>query len=193
MITQGQREAWMGTRTGLIHPLMLRPGEIDERDLAQSLSCLGRFHGRGEEFCSIAQHCVDVSIRLRNNGADVLTRLTGLLHDAEEAYPPGDIISPVKPFMPSARRMLQRSRQSIFIYFLGFVPGPEIWQEVEAVDREMLIIEARRLFSNWRQWPNLKDKPVPADADAWRGPIPMKQAEGEFFEMLLGLLAMKEA
>lgn len=189
MLTMAQRQATMATSTGFIHPLMLRPGEVDERDIAQALSRMPHFHGRGEEFMSVGQHCVEVARLLRGKGADTLTQITGLLHDAEEAYPPGDIVSPVKAFMPSARRMLARSRRSVFVYFLGFEPSPEVWREVEKADQEVLMVEAIRLFPNWRKWPNLQGKPKPPDVDKWRGPVPMKQAEMEFLDLLLGLIA----
>lgn len=74
--------AWIQTYTGYPFPI-LHPSasDIDIEDIAHALSNLCRFAGHTREFYSVAQHSVLVSHNL-----PVEHRLTGLLHDAPEAY-----------------------------------------------------------------------------------------------------------
>lgn len=70
----------------------IKPGDVDLRDIAHSLSNQCRFNGHTTEFYSVAQHCVILSAM-----ADEPRKPWALLHDAAEAYI-GDIIRPVRNY-----------------------------------------------------------------------------------------------
>ncbi len=175
MLTIAQRNAWCDTQGGIIHPFMLRPGEIRIVSIAQSLSNICRYGGHCQ-FYSVAQHCVDGARFLLKAGAETLTALTFLLHDAGEAFPPGDLLAPVARWFPSLRRLKHRQQTAVYVFFLGAEPEARIRAEADAMDRQMLAMEARYLFPNWRRWPGIKGVVLPAGWEDWRGPI--KPARG---------------
>jgi hypothetical protein len=83
----------MVTYTGTIFNLMdPDPDLIDIRDIAHGLAFNCRWNGATKDFYSIAEHSIRVLIRCR---PDKDRELSGLFHDAEEAYW-GDIIKPLK-------------------------------------------------------------------------------------------------
>lgn len=71
------------------YPLSPRVEEIEIEDIAQALSKLCRFNGHTKQFYSVAQHSCLVASQYKKDP------LSGLLHDASEAYM-GDCIRPVK-------------------------------------------------------------------------------------------------
>lgn len=77
-------------------PLDLKPGDVDERDLAISLSHLCRFNGHINKFYSVAQHSIAVARLVEVRGGNPPTVLQALLHDASEAYLCGDVPGPLK-------------------------------------------------------------------------------------------------
>jgi uncharacterized protein len=76
-----------GFRFNVIDP---RPEEVFIMDIAHALSNITRFTGHCTEFYSVAQHCYLVSCMVSPEKA-----LTGLLHDATEAYLM-DLANPIK-------------------------------------------------------------------------------------------------
>lgn len=77
-----QGSDWIQTFTGKqFYPLEPRVEDIDIMDIAHSLSLQCRFAGHVEEFYSVGQHSVLVSLH-----CDPEDALWGLLHDAAEAY-----------------------------------------------------------------------------------------------------------
>ncbi len=78
------------------------PEMIDIEDIAAGLSNQAHFNGQSPYFFSIAQHCILVcdEYACQNPDAPAEMKLLALLHDASEAYT-GDIIKPIKVFMPS--------------------------------------------------------------------------------------------
>lgn len=92
------------TRSGIrFYPLAPRVVDINIEDVAFALSNITRYGGH-VDFLSVAEHSVLVSEQVeeamrvdRQHNTDVMRgALFGLLHDAAEAYPPGDILGPVK-------------------------------------------------------------------------------------------------
>jgi len=65
-------------------------------DIVQGLSQIARFSGQSPVFLSVAQHSVQVAQSLREKRCPPEVQWEGLMHDAEEAYPPGDIARPCK-------------------------------------------------------------------------------------------------
>ena len=85
---------WTQTYTGRqFWPLDPRPSEVSIIDIAHALSNQCRFSGHSNTFYSVAQHSVIVSRLCPKTMA-----LTGLMHDASEAYL-GDWIRPIKKLM----------------------------------------------------------------------------------------------
>jgi len=78
------------------------PDMIDIEDIAAGLSNQAHFNGQSPYFFSIAQHCILVcdEYALQNTDAPAEMKLLALMHDASEAYT-GDLIKPIKVFMPS--------------------------------------------------------------------------------------------
>ncbi len=143
---------WVETYTGkFVNPLELKPDDIDIKDIAHALSLLCRFNGHCKSFYSVAEHCIRVSGLLK--GLD--SQLTGLLHDATEAYM-ADIARPVKWALPEIRRV--ESIISIAINTKFELKGD--WQAVKQADNVLLATEARDLmFTNGKEW-YLPNKPL---------------------------------
>ena len=67
-------------------------------DIAHALSLQCRFNGHCDTHYSVAEHSVDVANKILDKTGDALLSMTGLLHDAAEAYT-GDVISPLKKLL----------------------------------------------------------------------------------------------
>lgn len=121
------------TYTGLIFDLkLMEPSTICIEDIAHGLSHVCRFGGHLKKFYSVAQHCVWVA-----NQLGVPDKLSGLMHDASEAYL-GDMPSPFKKMMPGYREieydlMMVISKKYDFQYPLE--------PQIKAVDHAALINE----------------------------------------------------
>ena len=117
-----------------VHTLSPAPGEIDIDDIARALSHICRFLGHTEEFYSVAQHSVLVSLLVPRADA-----MWGLLHDAAEAYL-GDLPRPVKsaPQMEVYRVTEDRLLACVAVKF-GLVP--QMPESVKRADKVMLATE----------------------------------------------------
>lgn len=78
-----------------VNPLTMTADQVSIADIAHSLSRQCRFNGHVGHFYSVARHSVWVADRIHQQGHSPLLQLTGLLHDAAEAYL-GDMIRPLK-------------------------------------------------------------------------------------------------
>lgn len=90
-----ERPSSIKTWTGRVDPLNPSVDEINIEDIAHALSRQCRYNGHCDGFLSVARHSIWVSERLEALGFDEQTQLTGLLHDAAEAYL-GDLVRPIK-------------------------------------------------------------------------------------------------
>ncbi|MDI6027034.1 hypothetical protein QBK99_12620 [Corticibacterium sp. UT-5YL-CI-8] len=96
-----ERGPYIGTYTGRFYPFDPKPNEFEIEDIAHSLAALRRYTGHGTLRYCVAEHSVHIYRWLVAQGADVVTRLCGLLHDAPEALSGyGDVASPSKRLAP---------------------------------------------------------------------------------------------
>lgn len=89
------RGPWIQTLSGQCwYPFDPRPEDVRFEDL-RALSRISRYGGHTTcDHYSVAEHSVRVAWLLRDQGAPAIVCLAGLLHDAHEAYPPGDQMGP---------------------------------------------------------------------------------------------------
>lgn len=83
------------TYTGRVDPLNADVETINIEDIAHALARQCRYNGHCVGFLSVARHSIWVAGRLKDQGYDEVMQLTGLLHDAAEAYL-GDLVRPIK-------------------------------------------------------------------------------------------------
>lgn len=123
---------YMGKMINLEAP---QPKDICIEDIAHALSYMCRYTGHTSKFYSVAEHCVLLSEAVNMPG----TPLARLLHDAAEAYL-GDIISPLKQFLPTYQILEERMNRIIAKkYQVDFDP-------VKPGDTTMMVIEANVLM-----------------------------------------------
>lgn len=166
-----------------VHPLDLKPGDIDIADIARSLANQCRFLGH-VAYYSVGQHAVNVSRVVTPENA-----VHGLLHDAAEAYL-GDIVKPLKglvyfniPFGPysaeiregmlSYQRAEANAMKVIYSAFNLEWPGERVRGEVDYADKVVYATEDRDLRNraNDDQRVAVLDEVIfpmaPADAERW--------------------------
>lgn len=126
------------------------PAAINIHDVARSLARLPRYLGHTETAYSVAQHSVEVALRLPDDelldveGVGVSLRFIGLMHDAPEAYT-GDITRPMKTLIGPRIKQLE---QVIWLAFCHRYHLPEeLPPAVKEADDRMLATEQRDLFS----------------------------------------------
>ncbi len=184
MLTLGQRETVTATQSGLIHPFMLRTGEICKEDMALALSNICRYGGHVRPFYSVAQHSNLVSTAIRQQGGSIYLQFAAHIHDGGEVYPPGDLLASVAAWFPSVRRMKYRTQQAVYVYFLGQDITAQDALAIKQADKSVMALEARHLFKDWQKWPSLRGVLPPYNWEMWRGPIPPAAAEIEWLERL---------
>lgn len=126
------------------YPLNPDADLIDIEDIAHALAMSCRFTGHTRKFYSVAQHSVIVSQHCPNYP------LTGLLHDASEAYLT-DIPRPLKPKLNNYVEIEDHLQSVIAGKFDLPYPFPK---EVHYIDNMILGDEARSLFPKfkWTDW-----------------------------------------
>ena len=142
-VSNEKSKDWIQTFTGQkFFPLNPRIEDIKIEDIAHALSMLCRYGGHSSWFYSVAQHCVLVSYQIGGNN---LLALTGLLHDASEAYLV-DIPRPIKysPLLEGYRTLELNLEKMIAEKFGTLFPFP---QEIYDADIEVYASEARILMS----------------------------------------------
>jgi hypothetical protein len=115
------------TFTGrLVDPFHLTPDDIDICDITVALANTNRFAGHTARPMPVSVHCVEVAEMLEDSGYDQRTCLTGLLHDASEAYLL-DMPTPIKrrPEMSEYRLAEERAQTAICRRYDLIWPFPE--------------------------------------------------------------------
>src|SRR5690606_37628785 len=94
---------------------------INISDIARGLSYNSHFGGQTPLFFSIAQHCLLVCELMEEcyHKPDML--MTGLLHDASEAYL-GDIVKPLKVHLPEYVA-IEKKMMSVILNKYNLVPA----------------------------------------------------------------------
>lgn len=119
---------------------------LNMEDIATSLSNICRFNGHLPNFYSVAEHSVRVAWWLNDQGYDDDIVLTGLLHDAAEAYV-GDMMRPLKrvPEMEAVFRPIEDAMmKKIHQKFGGIYPHPEM---IHQADRAVYLWETENIRS----------------------------------------------
>ena len=155
-------------------PLDLKPEDVNEKDLATSLSHICRFNGHIEPFYSVAQHSISVARLVEARGASPTSVVQALLHDASEAYLCGDIPGPLKPYilLDGPLQMectgiggVEWWMRKVIHRALGCLSPT--WKDEEVVhqaDRDMLLVEFLHLKPKHLHARIMNYGSIPADA-----------------------------
>lgn len=142
---------------GKFFPLGPDPERVKIEDIAHALSNLCRYAGHVSRFWSVAAHSLEVSHRIEDRlTTDAAMRdsafnyeavrriaLTGLMHDASEAYLI-DIPRPLKPLVFGYKQWEENVERAIATRFGLAFPWAAI---VKEVDDEMIPDEVANFFS----------------------------------------------
>ena len=159
---------WIQTYTGrCVDPLDVDPREVRLADIAHALAMKCRFSGHCQQFYSVAEHSVRVSIQLQlTYRSDIKLLLLGLLHDAAEAYLP-DIVAPLKARMHTgtsigikAFKEAENRAQSNILTGLGLDWAEDLGESthkaIKHADLTMLATEGRDLMGECEaEWASL--------------------------------------
>lgn len=119
------------------------PEQICIEDIAHGLALKCRFNGQCNEFYSVAQHCVLMSIWNLPGPAE-----WRLMHDASEAYLP-DMPRPIKQNLPGFQILEDNILKIISRKFHLSLYNKE---EVKEADDILLATEARDLMGDPQDW-----------------------------------------
>jgi len=163
-------------------PLDPRPEEVDINAIAHSLAFQCRFNGHSLFFYSIAQHSVLVSKIVSPEQA-----LTGLLHDASEAYT-GDMVSPLKKSLPPIFKEIEKAIEEAIFEHFGIKNANHV--EIKRADKIALFTEMRDVMSEPpAKWDDVDlFEPYPEKII----PLSPEKAEQEFLERYKELLQKSE-
>ena len=110
------------------------PADVSMTDVARSLSLICRYNGHVPSFYSVAEHSVRVAEWLQERDHPTEVVLSGLLHDAAEAYV-GDMVRPLKrhpEFGAVHQQLEERVAKAVHEALGGIFPHP---QPVHDADR----------------------------------------------------------
>lgn len=142
-----RRGDWMLTFTGRqFWPLDPRVDEVCLDDIANALANTCRYNGHGRHFYSVAQHAAELARWFIGKG-DRDSARWALHHDDAEAYS-GDVIRPLKPFLPGFAAIEARLEAVVWSAF-GLDPQPHgggLPAKVKAADSAILVDEMLALF-----------------------------------------------
>ena len=128
------------------HFLEPTPDEIDIRDIANALSKTCRYGGHCNRFYSVAEH----SVRLAGF-MNTPSKLSALLHDAEEAYVP-DIPRPIKAVTKDLQDISFVIQEAILNKYKAIEAD---WNTIKKLDNRLLVTEAKELGVFNEEWADL--------------------------------------
>lgn len=170
-----QLNPFIRTYTGrYINVLDPNSSDIDIADIAHALSCQGRFSGHTRKFYSVANHCcITASVLDSVYHLTPKTCLTGLLHDATEAYLV-DLPRPIKK-ASDLGKYYEEIETGLWKAISARFDVPDIIPEfVKHVDNIMLKTEMRDLMGGvYGSFTYTDDPPLPIHID----PLSPEQAE----------------
>lgn len=135
---------WTTTFSGIMFwPLDPRSEEIYVMDICHALSNMCRFNGHSVFHYSVALHTLYGLLFAE----DIDVARYWLIHDNAEAYM-GDIIRPIKIFIPEFTEAEYKLMSCIFKKFNMKQPSNPVWDAVTEIDNRMLMTEALQLFPN---------------------------------------------
>jgi hypothetical protein len=147
-----RRGNWSETFTGKKFWTMdPAPEDICIEDIAHALSLICRYGGHSKHFYSVAQHSINVSRVLCEDGFNERIQLYGLLHDASEAYI-CDIPRPLKEQIHGYIQYEDMIQAVVYFHFYIGQPDKYITDLVKYVDDLVLYNEAKILMNNTDGW-----------------------------------------
>ena len=153
-----RESTWVMTYTGKrFYPFNPNPEDICIEDIAYSLSNMCRFLGHCSPRYSVAQHSVEVAVRVHRE--DPSQALAGLLHDAAEAYF-GDYAGPGKKWLPDVLALEDGITAAMEEKFGVVIRGNEL---VTSVDHRMTVTEFGLLMPEYDGDIGLADEPFPVE------------------------------
>lgn len=140
--------------------------------IAFALSNINRYTGHIGQY-SVAEHCILVAEQL-----PLTLKLSGLLHDAPEAYI-GDVSSPLKQLLPCYKELEKHYHKTIDNYFCVETEN----HLVKTIDMRMLITEAKQfgIHEDDGSWPNFNSLDIKIER------LKPEVAESRFIEMYMDL------
>jgi hypothetical protein len=168
---------WMQTYSGKVFwPLDPRPEDVDIVDIAHALSMQCRYGGHCQRFYSVAEHSCLVSGALSTEHA-----LSGLMHDASEAYLQ-DIIRPVKGWLAGYGEIENKLMECIAARYNFTWPMPIA---VKDTDNRILLNEQAALMPNPPMAWNVPCKPLDGVVIAGWSQLEAKQRFLDMFHSLI--------
>lgn len=160
-----------------IEHTFLAPFDANIESIAFSLAHINRFTGHVGVY-SVAQHSVLVAMQLPDE-----LKLSGLLHDAPEAYI-GDVSSPLKRLLPDYKLIEDFYHQEIDRQF-----GVDTeCNEVKSADLRMLVTEAKHFGLPLNKFPNMQTYKI--DIERWRPEFAMNAFLKMYAELTGGVYTM---
>ena len=169
-------EQFIITTTGKkLYPFCISESQIDIEDIATTLSFMPRFGGKLTRFYSVAEHSILVSELCPDQ-----FRLTGLLHDAAEAYIM-DMPTPIKTGLPDYQELEQEIYAVIARKFnIDFL----LPKEVKDADEHALIFEAEQVAPYVSQClPKARYHLTPAQNRVFFTPRPPEKVKEDFLDL----------
>lgn len=152
-------ECWIATASGgFIDILNPHEKDIVFDDIVQGLCNVCRWGGQAPVFYSVAEHSIHVALHVRADGAPPDVQWQGLMHDAQEAYPPGDVVAPVRGLLEAKGLCdIQENLRKVIHRRFWVHPFPSAMvSEVDLAEREY----ETRLFAQTRMVGYLSNTPI---------------------------------
>lgn len=139
-----------------VFPFELKPSDILIDDIAHALAMQVRYNGHVSRLYTVGEHCIRICDALFRDTGDAKLALTGLLHDAGEAYT-GDFTRPVKNSMREVGEVLKAAedRNELVIFDAFHLLDEQTTQRMAKVkdyDRRIIVDEKAALFGPDKPW-----------------------------------------